>query len=323
MLVRYIYIIIGIAIIAGFTGCRNDKSLLPRSGGEPYEVLLMTDDADVRSCLDSILTTDVVGLPQSENLCKVSHSTLQNLNQSTRYARCIVKVNIGKSYPKTRIIYEKNVFAEPQLVVNINTPTKKELKVHSSQIGKQLIELIDRFELNAEIALLKRRSNTQNEKVVEKTFGWQLKIPVDMTAMKCGHNFIWLSNNAPTGMQNICVYTYKGINLDAKLYLDKRDSIMKKNIPGEQPGMYMATERQWLIIQRFVKEHNRVMLKSQGLWQMEGDAMGGPFVSIATVDSTRKEIIVAEGFVYAPEMKKRNKIKQLEAAIYTLTKVDK
>ena len=56
----------------------------------------------------------------------------------------------------------------------------------------------------------------------------------------------------------------------------------------------------------------------RGLWKMVGDLMGGPFVSIARVDEANGRIVVAEGFVYAPETKKRNFIRKLEAALYTL-----
>ena len=301
-------------------GCQRDKSFLPHSGGDPYEVLLMTEDAETRAWLDSILTADVVGLPQSESFCKVSHTHGKALNQTTRYARCIVKVNVGEAYPKLHIGYEKNVFADPQLLVTVNAPSKEKLKANLSRIGKQLTELIDRFEINAEIAFLKKHSNVQGENAVYKSFGWNIRIPADMTAMKRGHDFLWLSNNASEGMQNVCIYTFPETVLNAKNYLDKRDSVMKKNIPGECPSMYMSTERRYPIVQRIVKEHGVTMLKSQGLWQMEGDAMGGPFVSLAIADTAKNRTIVAEGFVYAPEMKKRNRLKQLEAVIYTLTK---
>ena len=51
---------------------------------------------------------------------------------------------------------------------------------------------------------------------------------------------------------------------------------------------------------------------------MHGDAMGGSFVAHSAADSARGRIIVAEAFVYAPEMKKRNLMRQVEAALYTL-----
>ena len=56
----------------------------------------------------------------------------------------------------------------------------------------------------------------------------------------------------------------------------------------------------------------------RGLWRMEGDMMGGPFVSHAQLDEARQRVIVAEGFVYAPETDKRNFLRRIEAALFTL-----
>ena len=46
--------------------------------------------------------------------------------------------------------------------------------------------------------------------------------------------------------------------------------------------------------------------------------MGGPFVSISRVDEEAGKVIVAEGFVYAPEKMKRGLMRRLEGALYTL-----
>ena len=51
---------------------------------------------------------------------------------------------------------------------------------------------------------------------------------------------------------------------------------------------------------------------------MEGDMMGGPFVSVARLDERNNRVVVAEGFVYAPETNKRNYIRRMEASMYTL-----
>jgi hypothetical protein len=49
---------------------------------------------------------------------------------------------------------------------------------------------------------------------------------------------------------------------------------------------------------------------------MQGEAMGGPFVSLSTRygDST----LVVEAFVYAPETEKRRMVRRLEASLHTL-----
>lgn len=75
------------------------------------------------------------------------------------------------------------------------------------------------------------------------------------------------------------------------------DSILRTNMPGETDSMYMVIP----------------VLSERGLWEMKGDAMGGPYVMHRIHNNL---YIIA--FVYAPEMKKKILIKQLEAAISTI-----
>ena len=92
---------------------------------------------------------------------------------------------------------------------------------------------------------------------------------------------------------------------------------MKSNIPGETDGMYMQTTP-GSVTAGLTKEKDRTVMISRGLWEMRNDAMGGPFVSLSTVDSINSRVIVAEAFVYAPGISKRNLLRSAEAALYTL-----
>ena len=56
----------------------------------------------------------------------------------------------------------------------------------------------------------------------------------------------------------------------------------------------------------------------RGFWEVQNDFMGGPFVIHAFYDKNNpKEIIVVEGFVYAPRYDKRDYIRQVESIIYS------
>ena len=46
--------------------------------------------------------------------------------------------------------------------------------------------------------------------------------------------------------------------------------------------------------------------------------MGGPFVSRALFDKARHRVVVAEGFVYAPETNKKNYMHRLESSLRTV-----
>ena len=92
---------------------------------------------------------------------------------------------------------------------------------------------------------------------------------------------------------------YKGVN---------RDSVMRQNVKGETDSMYVQT------VKGTVKERPLPGggVYRYGLWEMKGDAMGGPFASV-----TRQGVTI-EAFVYAPGGKKRNLMRQLDAVLYSL-----
>lgn len=293
--------------------------MLPQSGGRPYEVLIVSGhDITAAQAIDSMLSHDVDGLPQPEPMFDVSVTDSSRFNQTARLARNIVIINISPGqFTETRVRYEKNLWARPQTVVYVNAPSHRELVSRLTGVSKGIINLLTRAELNAAISTLDAANNTDAADAVASMFGCRIKLPPDLRSSKRGDNFIWLSDNRADAMRNVCVYTYPGDRLQPERALAARDSVMRVNIPGERPGMYMQTSA-GTVKAGVAEEHGRKILITRGLWEIMGDAMGGPFVSHAVVDTLRHRVIVAEAFVYAPGMKKRNMIRCLEAALYTL-----
>ncbi len=56
-------------------------------------------------------------------------------------------------------------------------------------------------------------------------------------------------------------------------------------------------------------------IELRGVWSVENDFMGGPFISYTFVDTRDNDIITIMGYVYHPNKKKRNLLSQLEAII--------
>ncbi len=298
------------------TGCgKRHTGLQPQSGGRPYEVLLVGDSTeDVLTALQA----DADALPQSEPSFDVSSIPTRRYNSSVWLARAIVIVNIDRDlYSTTRLRYEKNLHAAPQMVVYVNTPSRQTLHRDMTTLGGQLRQLLTRFEMNSEMEQLTYTGNPKAEHLVSQITGTNIKVPADMASSKKGKNFVWLSNNAATGMQNLCVYTLPLRPLTQSWLIAMRDSVMMVNIPGERQGMYMQTVVP-SVEAAATRENGKRRVIMRGLWEMKGDAMGGPFVAHVMVDSAHNRLVVAEAFVYAPESLKRNKIRQTEAALYTL-----
>ena len=60
-------------------------------------------------------------------------------------------------------------------------------------------------------------------------------------------------------------------------------------------------------------------METRGLWKiLDGEAMGGPFVSLTRLDQVNGRVVTAEAFLYAAGQKKRNALRQIEAILYSL-----
>jgi hypothetical protein len=147
-----------------------------------------------------------------------------------------------------------------------------------------------------------------------------LCVPEDVNTYKDTTDFFWASNNANTGRIDVVVYTFPHTdeNTFTQAYLvNKRNEILGKYIPGAFPNSHMATDTM-RVTYNSITLNGKYCGVLRGLWHMQGDMMGGPFVSYARADEANRRIVVTEGFVYAPETDKRNYIRRIEAALNTL-----
>ena len=155
---------------------------------------------------------------------------------------------------------------------------------------------------------------------LKKVLGCDMLIPPDIAKMKIGKDFIWASNDGLQTVQNIVVYAYPYSTqkvFDKHSFIALRDTFMGRNIPGYNPGSVMQTNPECVDVRNYT-QNGQFIQEARGLWEMSGDAMGGPFVSQSRVDSVNNRVIVTEAFVYAPSKMKRSMIRRLEASLYTL-----
>ena len=141
-----------------------------------------------------------------------------------------------------------------------------------------------------------------------------VEVPLDVDDMKVGKDFLWASASKRDFQQNVCVYALP--LSETYSFEDMRDSVMKVNIPGDRDDRWMETDRRTVNVDDITRKDLVVV---RGLWDMRNDAMGGPFVSYVYADTVRNRFLVVEGFVFAPDKKKRPIMRQLEAALQTVT----
>lgn len=309
-MIRETLVLLSVCITLGSCSRLNR---LPSSTGQPYEVVLV---GDTDCIVTRMLTHDVEGLPQAEpmfNVIRVKKGHDKGMYSLVR-TRIVVDVDArNKGYD---VLKRMNSQAEPQMVLWIKARTAEQLRQKLD--GAKLRAMLDAFEVEHLAGVI--RQNVDKQKEVKRLFALDMKVPLDMEASKKGKDFRWYSNNANTGMQSLLIFKVRGVMKNQKVVLPKLkecvDSVLRVNIPGEVDGMYMQ-----------LSSMADTSMPLRGLWDMKGDAMGGPYVmkvlpmAALTLQGKVQEkgdAIVVMGFVYAPEMKKRNLIKQLEAVLTTI-----
>ena len=132
-----------------FCGCKGDNPLQPKSGGRPYEVLLVDDDQGV---VRSQLTVDMVGLPQPEPWFDVVLTDSAGYQSNGKTMRNVVKVDVSPgAVERTVLRYERNVFAAPQIIVHVVTPSLQALHNEMPQLGGRLRTLLNNAERRKQI----------------------------------------------------------------------------------------------------------------------------------------------------------------------------
>ncbi|MBK8807301.1 MAG: DUF4837 family protein [Bacteroidales bacterium] len=305
----------------------NKNMLLPNSSGASGEILLISDDKNKNSELTKLLTdlfqTEQIGLPQSEpifDLIVIPPYAFKNVFVKHK---SIISYIIDSKYKQADVAIQNNVYAQPQTIIQFTAPNERSLMNYIQQNSDKILGHLYKDEQQL---LLKTYTQFPNNEVIEqikKKYELSLLFPNTFKLAIDKDDFLWLSYERSEMSQGIFLYQYPytdTMQLSPKALLTVRDSLLKRHVPGPRPLSYMTTEYREQVHERIgTSLNNAYTVELRGLWRVEGDYMGGPFVSFTTVDKKKNRIVTVEGFVYAPKFKKREYLRQVEAIIKTLS----
>lgn len=311
-----------------FANCNGLNENFKKSAvGNPYEVLVVCDEefwnAPAGRAIFNALDTDIPGLPQSERSFKISRVSEANFSGMVKPFRNVITVDINdRMYTKTSFKYSEDPFATPQMIMTIQSPNRADFEEYVNKNKQVIVDFFTAAEMNRQIDNLKEKHNEKAFATAKEMFDCELLIPTELNGEKRGENFVWFSdfNSTNPDIQSFVMYSYPYTSTDnfsRESYIHMRDSVMKVNMPGGKPGQYIQTDTMCVDIID-TADRDRYMQLARGLWYMENDMMGGPFVSHAMVDEQNGKVIVVEAFIYAPNKKKGRMMRKLEASLYTL-----
>ncbi|MCD7935494.1 MAG: DUF4837 family protein [Tannerellaceae bacterium] len=316
---------ITIFFVTVLAGC-SSGAVVTKATGFAYEIIVVMDNSKWNGIAGEVIKDElwasIEGLPQPEPSFKVTHVNPNDFNGLLTYVRNILIVRIDPNqYTKVSVNTENNRWSSGQVVMYLTAPDEETLVEWHQKNAGHISDYFTRVEMDRAAAQLQNTYSNLVLETVQEMFGASLKVPADMTYSKRAEDFFWASNNANTGRTDLVVYSfpYTDANTFTLDYLvAKRDSVLKENLPGAFPDSYMTTETRFELSYKPITVNGEYVGVLRGLWKMVGDMMGGPFVSHVRLDERNNRILVVEGFVYAPETNKRNFIRRIEAALFTL-----
>lgn len=319
-------ILLAFGVLVVSSSCRRDRQpLLPNVTGRAGEVVLVVNapvwESESGRALGRLLTREHPALPQQEpmfDLVRIAHGAFSNIFKTHRN---ILIVNVSGQFEDTRMVIRKNVWAKPQTVLEINAADAEALHSFITSQEERILEEFVTAERERIIEYNRQYERSSIRASLTEKYDVSLVFPPGYTLDVESEDFAWIGFETPRTSQGVFVYHYQYTDPETftpEFLVSKRNEVLRNNVPGPLPNTWMTTEMEFFPEFSNFMDGDRYFAKLRGLWRVENDFMGGPFVSLTTLDEERNRIITVEGYVFAPGDKKRNFLRQVEGIIYTL-----
>ncbi len=317
-------------------GCRSDGRTLPSATGSIYEVVVVADE-DVYQSVRPVMEADMPCLPQMEPYFHLTHITPSLFDDFLKSARNVLIVETN-SDTIVKALYSRNRWSKPQAVCRITASSKEAFGGWWQANGEQIREWFVREEQARATRFLRGSTNKDAREAMSRRLDCDMLVPEDYMLIKDTADLIWCCNSKGSVRRDLIVYRYPYTDAQqftASALFAKRDEVMGRLVTASVPGSYMGTEYnifppQMRAVTPLVNGYDGkrdaadnsgsfYAYEIRGLWRIfNGEAMGGPYVSLTRLDPVNGQIVTAEVFIYAAGQKKRNALRQAESILYTL-----
>ena len=301
----------------------DNQIYLPASNGNLNNISVVVDnqlwEGNVGESIRSIFAAPLNGLPTDEPIFSMRQIPPQVFDGFARRSRIVLKIEKGNVETTTKIVNE--AFAKPQTVAVVGGKTDQEI---IAQLKENRDKIIDAFN-KEEVKEKQRRINLSllEDEDIESKLGFTINIPSVYRISKGDDDFFWLRKNLSNSKTMEIMFYEVPLEIissgDSTIVdiVKMRDQITKTKIPGED-NIYMAVEDAYAPALFNTIIDNKPTYEVRGMWEMRGYTMAGPFITYAIEDKINNRYLVADGYVYAPSLEKREYVFELESIIKSI-----
>ena len=322
------YMAVALAAIIALTSCSEEKkrkALLPNISGKAGEVIVVIDKGNwegvVGTALRDSLACETPYLPQREPLFGLVNVPQNAFTNMFQIHRNIIYVNINNTVTEPGIVIRKDVWATPQTVIYINAADSEAAAEIIKENSAIMVTTIEQAERDRIIRNIKKYEEHKLADAVNAMVGGSPHFPSGYKLKKRTSDFIWIEYAIQDMTQGILIYKYPVVEGEQMLSLDSiienSNEMLKNNVPGMFDNTYMTTSTAVRPGIEYKRYKGLEFAEVRGFWEVYNDYMGGPFVSHAFYSQDGQNVIVLQGFVYAPKFDKRQYLRQVESVIYS------
>lgn len=298
----------------------KNTSLLPTSNGGRLDLIVVCKESlwksEAGDALKSILLDVQYGLPQPESKFSVKQISPKDFNSLLQRSRNLIVLEESSTDSSEMI---KNKWAKPQLVFSyIGSPAQIANRIKADR--KKLLSNIYTLERKTVLDRIKK-APLQKVSFLKKN-NLQMVLPQSFSTEVEEGNSILLWNRTLKSDQGIIINISPlntSLNGLESSIIPLRDSLTSRFVQSEVKGSHMITESLIAPQIKPIDIDGMLAFETRGLWKTEGgDFKGGPFINYTIYDEDNNRLITLDGWVYAPELQKRNVIFELESILRSI-----
>lgn len=324
-ILTYLFMAMAAISLISCSDAKRKQALLPNISGKAGEVIVVIDkgqwEGAVGTVLRDSLACECPFLPQSEPLYTLVNVAPNGFTQMFQIHRNIIIVNIKPDVTEPGVVFKNDVWARPQCVIRINAADSDTAVKLIKENSSNMTAVLEQAERDRVIANTKKYEELSLAPVVTEMVGGSPHFPSGYKIKKKTEDFIWIEYNPQYVTQGVLIYKYPVVDgeqmMDLDNILENSNRILMNNVPGMFDNTYMTISDFARPSIEYKKYKGLDFAEIRGFWEVENDFMGGPFVSHAFYSKDGKEVIVLQGFVYAPKYDKRQYLRQVESVIYS------
>ena len=320
------FLILAAATVLALTGCKSFKFDSTTILGMSGEVIVVMEKADWEGTLGAevrtVLERPVEYLDPVENSFKTYFVEKGNMSRQIQMNRNLLLFEIDPACEKPEVLYIEDMWAHPQIVVKVCAASSEEAQTLVDENADAILRRIELAEINRNVINCHKYEVKDFTERVEAFADGAPRIPnTGYVVAAQAPGFIWFNNATTYVTSGVIVIAYPAAGDGTDLDPDNLTRHLREQINAHVPG---GPEDSYMDIVDFLdpmvgdlRVNGRSIKEIRNRWCIEGDSMGGPYVSHSFLTPDGSKVVTMMAFLFCQRYDNRIYFRKVESILYS------